>query len=227
MRLQSPAWWVGGLALLLSAALSAQAQGTFKNLDFEAANVSGYSSPNYIPTTNAIPGWTAYLGGTPQAYILYNNETLGDAAVSLQGTNGIYQPIQGRFFVLLQATFLASTPETAAIGQIGQVPVTAQSLIFWGDTSDSGLASDMQITFNGSDIPYSAIGGGTGYTVYGADISAFAGDTGQLLFTVFNNTYAQIDNIQFSNLPIPEPGVFGLSALGALLLGWRVLRRRR
>jgi hypothetical protein len=35
--------------------------------------------------------------------------------------------------------------------------------------------------------------------------------------------YAGTQNI----LPTPEPGIFGLSALGALLLGWRVLRRRR
>ena len=35
--------------------------------------------------------------------------------------------------------------------------------------------------------------------------------------------YAGTQNI----LPTPEPGIFGLSALGALLLGWRVLGRRR
>ena len=35
-----------------------------------------------------------------------------------------------------------------------------------------------------------------------------------------------IDNIQFSNLPIPEPSVLGLSVSGGLLLGWRGLRQR-
>jgi hypothetical protein len=226
MNLQISAPWVGCLALVLSGALSAQAQGTFENLDFESANVSSYSSSNYIPTTNAIPGWTAYLGGTPQDYIYYNYETLSDAAVSLQGTNGIYQPIQGRFFVLLEATYLAPAAVTAAIGQTGKVPVTAQSLIFWGNTSLSGLASDMEVTFNDQLVSYSAIGSGSDYTIYGANISGFAGDTGQLLFTAFNNTYAEIDNIQFSSQFVPEPGEFGLSVLGALVLGWRVLRKR-
>src|SRR5258708_4562514 len=79
-------------------------QGTFQNLDFEAAGVSGYS-PGSVPASNAIPGRTACLGGVPQNTVLYNNETLGEAAVSLQGTNGGVQPIQGQCFVLLQATF--------------------------------------------------------------------------------------------------------------------------
>jgi hypothetical protein len=42
-----------------------------------------------------------------------------------------------------------------------------------------------------------------------------------------NNNYVFLDSIQFSNLPVPEPGILGLSALGALLLGWRILGRRR
>jgi hypothetical protein len=31
-----------------------------------------------------------------------------------------------------------------------------------------------------------------------------------------------IDDIQFSDLAIPEPTILGLSALGGLLLGWRL-----
>ena len=40
-----------------------------------------------------------------------------------------------------------------------------------------------------------------------------------------SNNYVFLDDIQFSDQSIPEPGVFGLSALGTLLLGWRVVRR--
>ncbi len=197
----------------------------FANLDFESANVSGYSSPGSILASNAIPGWTAYISGVPQSTILYNDETLGEAAISLQGTNGIFQPIQGRYFVLLQATFFAPDTNTAAIGQTGVIPTGTQSLIFWGNTAASGVASNMQVTFNGSAIPYFAVGTGSDYTIYGANISGFAGDTGQLLFTAFNNTYAEIDNIQFSSSPIPEPSTLSLSALGGLFLAWRRWRK--
>jgi hypothetical protein len=210
----------------ICAVLSLEGQGTFVNLDFEAANVSGYPAGT-VPANEAIPGWTAYIANVPQSTILYNYETLGEAAISLQGQpGGIYPPIQGQYFVFLQATFFAPGTNAAAIGQTGTIPSTAQSLVFWGDTSLSGVANNMQVTFNGESVPYAAIGSGSTYTIYGADISGLEGQTGQLLFTAYNNTYAAIDNIQFSDQPIPEPGAFALCAMGALLAGWRVVRRR-
>jgi len=207
------------IILILIIKQSAEAQG-FLNLDFESANVSG-DSPGSVPASSAITNWTAYISGVGQSSILYNSETLGEAAISLQGTNGIYQPIQGQYFVLLQATFFAPDTNTAAIGQTGQIPEGTESLTFLGNTSLSGAGNNMQVTFNGSPISYSAIGSGSDYTIYGANISGLAGDTGQLLFTAFNNTYAEIDNIQFSPSPVPEPSGFALAALGALLLGFR------
>jgi len=36
-----------------------------------------------------------------------------------------------------------------------------------------------------------------------------------------NNHYLYLDSVGFSNQPIPEPSVFGLFALGSLVLGWR------
>jgi hypothetical protein len=64
----------------------------------------------------------------------------------------------------------------------------------------------------------------------GGDISAIAGQTGQLLFTalsgtIFNAGYGLLDNIQFSTQAIPEPGVFGLFGFGALLLGFRLWKK--
>jgi len=68
------------------------------------------------------------------------------------------------------------------------------------------------------------------YTVFGADISAYAGQTGELLFTApwqgepgqsgFEED-GMVDNIQFSSSPIPEPNEFSLVGLGALLLRFR------
>jgi hypothetical protein len=79
------------------------------------------------------------------------------------------------------------------------------------------------VTFAGQPIPLVALGSTSIYTIFGGDISIFANQAGELLF----QGGGLLDAIQFSNLPIPEPSVFGLSTLGALLLGWRSLMRRR
>jgi hypothetical protein len=73
------------------------------------------------------------------------------------------------------------------------------------------------------------------YTLYGGSIpAALAGQSEALSFTeppgipISNQpSLFELDNIQFSDQFVPEPNVFALSALGALLLGWRVVRRRR
>jgi hypothetical protein len=212
------------IILILIIKQNTGAQG-FVNLDFESANVSGYSSGSSVPASDAIPGWTAYIGGAPQNNVLYNNATLGDAAVSLQGGGNGFSPLEGQYSVLLQATFFSSQINTAAIGQTGQIPAGTQSITFFANNSLSGAANNMQVTFNGSAISYFAIGSGPNYTIYGANISGLAGDTGQLLFTAFNNTYSEIDDIQFSPSAVPEPSVLGLSALGGLLLVWRRFRK--
>ena len=82
----------------------------------------------------------------------------------------------------------------------------------------------MQATFNGQPIDFLVTGSTANYTIYSADISAYAGQTGQLLFTLPPNVdgdYAILDNIQFSTTAVPEPGPFALAALGTLLLGFR------
>ena len=66
-----------------------------------------------------------------------------------------------------------------------------------------------------------AISNTLNYKIYSADISAFAGQTGQLLFTTPVQTLALLDNIQFSSLPVPEPSEFALVMLGTILLGFR------
>jgi hypothetical protein len=64
------------------------------------------------------------------------------------------------------------------------------------------------------------------YTLYGGDVSAFAGQVSQLSFASLAGGAPNellVDNIQFSSQLIPEPSVFGLLALVGLFLG---LRRR-
>lgn len=202
------------------------AQG-FVNLGFESANLFGYGSgtgPAVVPTNNAIPGWTAYLGGFPQSAVLYDGVTLGGAMISLQDTNAVFvgSAVQGNYSVVLLASS-AGPPTTAAIGQTGTIPNNAQSLTFWGNVGG------MQVTFNGQPIDYLVTGSTANYVIYSADISAYAGQTGQLLFTALaGNSYASgglIDNIQFSTTPVPEPSTLALAAFGGLLLGSRRWKR--
>ena len=68
-------------------------------------------------------------------------------------------------------------------------------------------------------------GSASTYYVYGGDVSAYAGQAGELRF--FGGGY--LDNIQFSNLQIPEPSVLGLYALRrtAARLAWTEAVRMR
>jgi hypothetical protein len=106
-----------------------------------------------------------------------------------------------------------------AIAQVGTVPSNAQSIRFYAHSYITLPVMD----FGGQQIPLTVLGGSSStYYIWGGNISSFAGQTGELRFL----GDFSLDNISFSNLPTPEPGVFGLSALGALLLGWRALGRR-
>ena len=93
-----------------------------------------------------------------------------------------------------------------------------------------GQISDFAVTFDGQMLPLFALGSGTNFQVYGADISPFAGMVGELRFTVYPgvspNTTVFLDSILFSNQPIPEPSVSGLILCGALICIWKRWRRR-
>ena len=206
------------------------AQG-FMNLDFEAANPSGYSPGGGIPTSAAIPGWAAYYGtttGTNQSSeIGYDFISLGGEMISLQDRNATSSPldfsvlpIQRNYSVLLQGP-QPGLETSVAIGQTGTIPVGTQSLTFFGVLGGSVLGGSLQVTFNGQNISYGAIGTGANYTIYGANIASYAGQNGELLFTTPVQTVGLLDNIQFSSSPVPEPSELALLALGGLAYAWR------
>jgi hypothetical protein len=218
---------------LLTADLCVEAQ-NFTNLDFEGAKVTGYS-PNSenVPVTNALPGWTAYYGSASTgetgavSEVWYDAISLGSAMISINDTNrGLgFVPFQGKFSASLNGDFPDSPPlhsYFAAIGQTGQLPSDVQSLIIWVSS-----VSVFQVTFGGLDIPLLQIGSGANYIIAGGDISAYAGQTGELLFTALPDHSGFLDNIQFSTLPIPEPTAFSLFALGGLLIGCRWRKSKR
>jgi hypothetical protein len=150
------------------------------------------------------------------------------------GAGGV---ISGSFTAILQAGVLVTPtnyyPADAALSQTALVPAIAQSLRFRAYAS--GYLSPLVplvVTLGGQRLSPTALGSGVNYTLYGADIHTLAGQTAELDFTVpaagnGGINYLFLDSIQFSTVVVPEPGVFGLSALGALLLGWHILGRRR
>ena len=56
---------------------------------------------------------------------------------------------------------------------------------------------------------------GRSYTVYGADISAFAGQTETLAFSLASPGHGILDDIQFSPIAIPETSATSLLCLAA------------
>ena len=218
MRPHTPAWLVAGAALLLSAA-STLGQGTFANLNFEhpipPLVPDGFGT---VPIANALPGWAGYIGDIPQDRVGYNATSIGAAAITLLGPGSGYPSLEGSYFIRLQISFDGLT--FPSIAQVGTVPRTALSIRIYAHSYNTPPILD----FGGQQVPLTILGGSSStYYTWGGDISSFAGQTGELRFL----GDFSLDNILFSNLPVPEPGVFGLSALGALLLGWRVLGRRR
>jgi hypothetical protein len=185
----------------------------FVNFDFESANLTGYSPGNIVPASNAFPGWTVNA-----AYIPYDDISLSGESISIIDTNSpnFTTSIQGKYYALFEAGNSPSSSETISLGQSGTIPDGTESMTFWGNIGG------LQITFAGQSVAFSEIGSTANYNIYGANISQFAGDSGQLLFSLpAYDGSAALDNIQFSTSPIPEPSTLALFALGGVFLVWR------
>lgn len=82
--------------------LAVYGQGTFPYMDFESADLAGYS-PGYplVPVEKGLPGWKAYYGNVPTSTICYDNRSLITATISINDTNFLYgfAPLDGRYSV--------------------------------------------------------------------------------------------------------------------------------
>lgn len=205
------------MVLVFVAARVGFSQG-FLNLDFESAKIVPDSASPYYPygiaINNALPGWNSISDGVA-GDITYNDPSIGSTWVTLLATNG--SQIGGNYSVLLTGG-LSSYP--AIISQSALVPVGSESIFFEAQPGSSSLV----VSLGGQDLSFSAIGTGSDYTLYGANISGFAGLTENLMFSAtqvssgLNNW--NIDNIQFSPALVPEPSALGLAALGGLFFAW-------
>jgi len=202
--------------------LSTQAQGTFQNLNFESANVGSLTFAFSVPVSSALPAWTVNIGSIQQTGIGYNAPSTGAPAVWLigpgYGPTG-FAPIDGNYSVILQGSFTASAP---SISQTGLIPDGTQSLLFEAQAGSGAL----NILVGTQIVPFADVGNGPNYTLYGINISEWAGQTEQLTFSALQGYTGMndwtIDDISFSTTAIaPEPNIVALTAIGGLLFGAR------
>jgi len=200
------------IALLVSVPGTAAAQG-FQNLNFEHPVLPLVPDfDNKVAASDAMPGWSAYIGGSQVSLVSYNGISLGGVTIGFLGPDSLRPAIQGNYAVFLQPGLGSSGTDVlqAAITQTGTVPGTTLSLRFY---SAYGTPS---VSFAGQQLSTSVLGAGPNQaSLYGADISRFAGQVGELRF----EGYSLLDAISLSTLPVPEPGTLGVLALGAVLLG--------
>ena len=206
----------------------------FVNLDFNSAQLSAYGNgPVFVPASDAIPGWTGYLGTDQQSTILYNGTSLWYGNLSIIASNSLVgdpPPIPGyNYTVVLQAgpDRITSPPAyvNASIAQTGLIPPTAQSILF-SATDFSAL----QVTIAGQVIPFIEIGSIDGYPRFGGNISAFAGQVAELEFTDLTggteqtSAAVELDGISFSSSPIAEPASLSLFGICIPFLYWWMAR---
>jgi hypothetical protein len=122
----------------------------------------------------------------------------------------------------------SDTYVSVSISQYNTVPGGSQTLQFLAIVAANATFS---VSFNGNNLTPVALGSGVnGSTVYGADIAPYAGETGTLEFSAFQNGGlggVGIDDIGFYPTAVPEPSIVALTAMGGLLFGARKFFARR
>ncbi len=224
------------ILLGLATGVPACAQGTFQNLSFESASVPATQPPTDpgppLDVTIALPGWSAFIGTNQVGTVRYNNATIGTASLSLIGTDAAgLNVLEGNFSALLQAGLHgpgANIPSEVSLRQTGMLPSDAQSLQFKALSYVVGVVPPFSVSVGGQNLVLAVLESTPNFTLYGADVAAFAGATRELRFTVttpdgrLNNLF--LDSIRFGPV-IPEPGTVALLAVGAATLLWRVRKR--
>jgi len=210
------------LIVSLDDAFPALGQGTFQNLDFEQAQISG-PPPQGVSVSQALPHWEVSENGVPTTVIFYDDIALTQWQVSIQDVNG-EGSLSGKYSVFLQGGKDPVNPGYAEISQIGTLAADTHSMLFAARMTRPG---NLNVAFNGQPIQTGLFQDHGTYQTFGADISAFAGQTGELSFTAPDPTWTFIDDIQFSTASIPEPSTLAMITVGGLLVGTKISRQKK
>jgi hypothetical protein len=198
----------GALAL----ATPALGQGTFQNLGFEAAQLVFVGFTREIAVTNALPGWAAWSEGNQLTTVPYNLAA-GVPRVGLYGSNSYV--LSGSFGIFLSAS--------GTVTQTGLVPADSQSLRF----KASWRIVSPVISLGGQELPLVLLDEASNYSLYGVDVTGFAGQAATLSFAApLTGTRILIDDIAFSPEPIPEPSASVLIGLVSVCFTARWVHRR-
>jgi hypothetical protein len=215
-------------------------QGTFQNLNFEAARlprIPNGQSGGYVSFSNALPGWTGYLGTGLAAEALHNDFTLGNASIGILGPYWNLGPgfniIEGWYSAVLQAgsAIFVGNNVPAAIVQTGLIPADARSIEFKLSVLIGGPATRFRVEMGGQPVTIVPLAATANYTLYGGDIAAFAGQTAEVRFSAiptpsYSHSSIVLDSITFSPSIIPEPSSEAVFGTGLLLVGWSLGCRR-
>lgn len=195
------------ILILIVFAVTARAQDSFHNLDFESATISQTQSIGLVDSADALPHWSAFSGtNTPLAQVGFKAQIAG-TPIALFATNGLTgTSIEGGFSVYLVGAGvdypggpLPFVP-AASITQTGLVPATAQCVVFKARPGTSLLV----LSLGGQAIPFVAVARGSNYNLYAGDVAPFVGQSLELRFTVgYRGTGWNLDSIAFTDQTRP------------------------
>ena len=205
------------LILSVCLAVPASAQGTFQNLDFESADLSNRDPvTGEFSVSQALPHWQVSENGVSATEIVLNSPSLNLWAVTLEDGNESGIPtISGKYSIFLQGGEGHGTFGYAEISQTGTIANDTHSVLFAARITRPG---NLNLSFNGQPLQSALLQDHGTYQTFGADISAFSGQAGELSFTTPYPTWTLIDDIQFSSASIPEPSTLAMFALGCGVL---------
>jgi hypothetical protein len=218
MNIRCTIWFVV-ISVIFIRTASGQA---FVNLDFESATLVPVPGDRYhtVQFAQAFPGWTKTMIGAIDTNALYDTMFLDSAGIGIIDTKPSYLSeavIGGNYTALLQSGLGYEGTSDATLSQTGLVPLGTESIQFKA-RAGFDASGRFAVILGGQTLPVTVLGSGTNYTLYGANVSQWAGQVAQLSFTVFaeiphvNDETLLLDNIQFSTQSVTIAPPAGLSA---------------
>jgi len=186
---------------------------------------------------DVIPGWRLQVAEQNRDWMFYNNISLLLPRAKLLGQK--VPNIVGEFTFTIKFgivfDFFKKTMGTASIYQIGQVSESAKSIHF--AALMLRIFENLHVSMDGQVLQLQRFGDGNAGDFFGyeADVSAWAGKTAELRFTVGPGDYpngagGSLADIEFSAIPvpaIPEPSTWALLATGLAALDWATRNSRQ